>query len=142
MTHWLGLDLLFVWLVKRFLFWMVRAQVQPESRDSLSINPDLPVCYVLKNESLADYLVMARECINLELPDPSKGLKVGNYQHKRASYFLTGKGWIWERREKALAQPHYGQELVYFQIGVGKRNLASKTIMFLSKMGSSIGRIR
>lgn len=105
MTHWLGLDLLFVWLAKRFLFWTVRAQVQPESRESLTINPDQPVCYVLKNESLADYLVMARECVSLGLPDPSKGLQVGSYQHKRASYFLAAKGWIWERREKALAQP-------------------------------------
>ncbi|MEE2731360.1 MAG: glycerol-3-phosphate 1-O-acyltransferase PlsB [Pseudomonadota bacterium] len=105
MTHWLGLDLLFIWFAKRFLFWMVRTQVQPETRESLSIDPNQPVCYVLKNESLADYLVMARECVNLGLPDPSKGLTVGRYQHKRASYFLTGKGWVWERKEKALAQP-------------------------------------
>lgn len=105
MTHWLGLDLLFIWLIKQFLSWTVRAQVQPESMESLKIDPNLPVCYVLKNESLADYLVMARECSNLGLPDPSKGLSVGDYQHKRASYFLTGKGWIWERKEKALAQP-------------------------------------
>jgi len=105
MTHWLGLDLLLIWLIKQFLFWMVRANVQPESRESLNVDPNLPVCYVLKNESIADYLVMARECSNLGLPDPTKGLQVGQYHHKRASYFLTAKGWFWERKEKALAQP-------------------------------------
>jgi glycerol-3-phosphate O-acyltransferase len=105
MTHWLGLDLLFIWLIRRSLFWMVRTKVQPESVDSLNIDPSKPVCYVLKSESLADYLVMNRECHNLGLPEPSKGLQVGTYQHKRAAFFLTGKGWIWQRKEMIQSQP-------------------------------------
>jgi len=105
MTRWLGLDLLLIWLIKRILFWMVRAQVEPDPNISLKINPAAPVCYVLKNHSLADYVVMARECANLGLPDPDKGLTVGPYQHRRAAFPITRNTWVWESRDKALAPP-------------------------------------
>lgn len=98
MTRWLGLDLLFIWLFRHVLSWLVRTQVQPESIESLNIDPDKPICYVFKNESISDYLVLDSECRNLPFPAPSEGLSFGGYQHKRAAFFLTGQGWIWQRK--------------------------------------------
>ncbi|MAR91110.1 MAG: glycerol-3-phosphate 1-O-acyltransferase [Pseudomonadales bacterium] len=105
MTRWLGLDLLYIWIVKRLLFWMVRANVQPESSASLNINPAQPVCYVLKNDSLADYLIMARECRNLGLPDPDNGLDLGQFHRKRATYALAGKSRSWGRKSANQTEP-------------------------------------
>ncbi len=105
MTGWLGLDLLVVWLVRRFLNLVVKTQVQPESRDSLAINPEKPICYVLKTDSIADYLVMDRECKQLGLPAPSKGLTVGRCHLKHGVFFLSRKGWIWERKKLIQTPP-------------------------------------
>lgn len=99
MTRWLGLDLLFIWLFKTILSWVVRTQVQPEDMETLNIDPELPVCYVLKNDSLSDYLVLESECKNLPLPTPSEGFEVGQYKHGKAAFFLAGRGWVWQRKE-------------------------------------------
>ena len=98
MTRWLGLDLLFIWILRHILSWLVRTQVQPENIESLNIDPEKPICYVFKNESIADYLVFDSECKKLPFPAPSVGLEIGEYQHKRGAFFLTGKGWIWQRK--------------------------------------------
>ena len=68
MTRWLGLDLLFIWLVRKFLFLMVRTQVQPDDLKNLNLDPARPVCYVLKNQSLSDYLVVDQQCRALGPP--------------------------------------------------------------------------
>ncbi|MVF12764.1 glycerol-3-phosphate 1-O-acyltransferase PlsB [Ketobacter sp. MCCC 1A13808] len=105
MTRWLGLDLLFAWIVKQFLYLIVRTRVQPDNIESLNIDAEKPVCYVLKSESLSDYLVMDRECIAQGLPAPSSGLQVGGFQHKRAALYLSGQGWVWQRKEMIQSQP-------------------------------------
>ena len=46
MTRWLGLDLLFAWIVKQFLYLVVRTQVQPDNVETLQIDLEKPVCYV------------------------------------------------------------------------------------------------
>lgn len=103
MSRWLGLDLLIAWIVKLFLKAAVRTRIQPEDIGSLPIDADKPVCYVLKSESITDYLTMDRACEEVGLPAASSGLSVGDYQHKRAALHLTGQGWVWERKQKMHA---------------------------------------
>ena len=105
MTRWLGLDLLFIWLVRKFLFLMVRTQVQPDDIGKLSLDPTRPICYVLKNESLADYLVTDQECRNLGLPRPSDGFSMGNFSQRHAVFFLAERGRFWQRKIKLHRQP-------------------------------------
>ena len=105
MTRWLGLDLLFIWLVRKLLLLMVRTQVQPDDPANLNLDPDKPVCYVLKNESLADYLVMDEECRNLDLPRPYAGLSLDGLRMRHAVVFMAEQGWFGQRRLKSQLQP-------------------------------------
>ena len=105
MTRWLGLDLLFIWLVRKFLFLMVRTQVQPDDVSKLNLDPTRPICYVLKNESLADYLVTDQECRNRGLPPPSDGFTLGTFSQRHGVFFLTERGPFWERKALLQRQP-------------------------------------
>lgn len=98
MTRWLGLDLLFIWLVRKFLLLLVRAQVQPEDLQQLYLDPARPVCYVLKNQSLADYLVMDQQCARLGLPRPHDKLQSDGFVQRRAVLFLAEPQWFWQRK--------------------------------------------
>lgn len=101
--RWLGLDLLFIWLFRKFLFLMVRTRVRPEDIASLNLNPSRPVFYVLKDESFADYLVVDEECRSASLPRPSEGLSRDGFAQRHAVVFLTQQGWFGQ--SKAQMQP-------------------------------------
>lgn len=99
MTRWLGLDLLFIWLVRKFLFLMVRTQVQPDDVRHLNIDPAKPVCYVLKNKSLSDYLVVDQECRNLGLPRAGNRLQVDSFAQRTSLLHLAESSWFWQRNK-------------------------------------------
>lgn len=85
----LGVNRLIYWLVRRLLYFFVKTTVQPSEIQSLSIDPQRPVLYALKNKSLSDLLVLDEECKSLGLPRPTEGLTVGGFQEKTASFFLA-----------------------------------------------------
>ena len=87
--RWLGLDLLFLWLIRKFLQLLVRTKVRPADFSSLNLDPVRPVFYVLKDKSLADYLVVDEECRRANLPRPTQSINQdGLIQHNRM-LFLT-----------------------------------------------------
>ncbi|MEZ5509152.1 MAG: glycerol-3-phosphate 1-O-acyltransferase PlsB [Gammaproteobacteria bacterium] len=94
--RWLGLDLLFTWLFRKFLFLMVRTRVRPsaDAATTLHLDTSRPVVYVLKDESFADYLVVDQECQNLGLPRPADGLALEGLNLRNALVFLSQQGWF------------------------------------------------
>lgn len=105
MTAWLGLDVLFIWIIRTILSWLVKAEINSDNADTLNLNPNLPVCFVLNRQSLSDYLVMDQACHKLGLRPPSAGLKLGQYEQKQAALYLTPKTWIWQSSKNRQALP-------------------------------------
>lgn len=101
--RWLGLDVLFLWLFRKFLFLLVRTQVRPTDFTSLNLDTARPVFYVLKDESLADYLVVDEECRRLNLPRPTEGLSREGFSQRNSMLFLTPHNWF--GLTKAQLQP-------------------------------------
>ncbi len=103
--RWLGLDLLFIWLFRKFLFLMVRTQVRPDDITSLNLDATKPVFYVLKDESFSDYLVVDEECRRANLPRPSEGLNRDDFSLRHAVVFLNQQGWFGQSARKSQLQP-------------------------------------
>ena len=85
----LGFNRLIYWLVRRILYIFVKTTVLPNDIKTLNIDPEKPILYALKNKSLSDMLVLDEECRALNLPRPTEGLIVGDYQERTASLFLA-----------------------------------------------------
>lgn len=85
----LGLNRLVYWFVRRILYIFVKTTVLPNEIKSLNIDPEKPILYALKNKSLSDLLVLDEECKALNLPRPTEGLTIEDYQEKTASFFLA-----------------------------------------------------
>lgn len=62
--------LLFVGILRWPLRMWVRLRVTPSDRAELAIDPDKPVCYILKKHSLSDRLVLESACKAHGLPRP------------------------------------------------------------------------
>ncbi|OUS24949.1 glycerol-3-phosphate 1-O-acyltransferase [Gammaproteobacteria bacterium 45_16_T64] len=89
-----GLKRFFLNIVRNILFLLVRSKAQPTDLSNLNIDPEKPVCFVLRDKSLSDFLVMDQECKNLGLPRPINGLNVAGYHESNAILFLSEKkGW-------------------------------------------------
>lgn len=89
-----GLKRFILVIVRYFLFLLVKSKAQPTNLANLNIDPEKPVCFVLKDKSLSDFLVMDQECKNLGLPRPMDGLNVAGYQENNAAFYLSEqKGW-------------------------------------------------
>ncbi len=81
-------------LLRRFLMLWVRTRVLPEDMDSLGIEPDVPVFYVLERRSRSNLLVVEQECINAGLPRPLAGLDVDGHKTSRAVFpVIRMEGW-------------------------------------------------
>ncbi|MEZ4741482.1 MAG: glycerol-3-phosphate 1-O-acyltransferase PlsB [Bdellovibrionota bacterium] len=61
----------FFWWFQKILFWWVKSKAMPENTiRALGLNPDKPVCYILRSRSLTDLLVLDYHCRKLGLPRP------------------------------------------------------------------------
>ena len=87
--NWFGLNRLALWFVRKILFVLVKTNVQPSDFESLNIDPNKPVCYVLKNKSLSNFLVLDQECKQAGLPRPTNGLDLVDLKLNNASFFLV-----------------------------------------------------
>ncbi len=56
---------------RRLLYLWVRTEVSPGELDSLGIDPERPLCYVLDTRGYGDLLVLEQECRNRGLPSPT-----------------------------------------------------------------------
>lgn len=86
---WLGLDRLFVGLLRRFLFVWARTTVVP---DRLHPQPARsgPLVYVLETPSLASLLVLEQECAKAGLPRPCVPLRLTDLNLPRAAGSVAG----------------------------------------------------
>jgi glycerol-3-phosphate O-acyltransferase len=55
---------------RKLLYLWVRTEVLPANIESIDINPDLPVIYVLETRAWSNLLVLEDECDRLHLPSP------------------------------------------------------------------------
>jgi len=85
----LGINKLFVWIVRQILKPLVKTTVQPEDLSRLDIDWQKPVCYVLKNESLAELLTLEHICKESGLPLPTSALDGPGLEDEKAICFLT-----------------------------------------------------
>ncbi len=84
--------------LRKLMFSWVKTSVQNNDAQKLNIQPDKPVCYVIRNRSLSDLMVLERECIKAGLPRPYKPLDASDPQSSHAHFFLSqDKGLILQR---------------------------------------------
>jgi glycerol-3-phosphate O-acyltransferase len=83
MTPWLGLDKLFFSFVRLLLGLLTRASTVPEAPGELSLDPNKPVVFVLRDVSLTDLLAVEREAKRLGISSPLASVKVGDHQLRR-----------------------------------------------------------
>ncbi|MBB5321482.1 glycerol-3-phosphate 1-O-acyltransferase PlsB [Marinobacter oulmenensis] len=73
-----GIRSLILTLLRKILFLWVRTNVSGNSLETLNLDPEKPVCYVLQYSSLSSRLVLEQEVIRAGLPGVSRALPVKN----------------------------------------------------------------
>lgn len=73
-----GIRSLILTLSRKILFLWVRTNVSGNSLETLNLDPEKPVCYVLQYSSLSSRLVLEQEVIRAGLPGVSRALPVKN----------------------------------------------------------------
>ncbi len=86
--------------LRKILTSWVRTIVQNNSVESLGIDPDKPVCYVFRNRSLSDLLVLENECINAGLPRPSQSITTSDPNGDYAFFYLSQQEGLIFQRER------------------------------------------
>ncbi len=89
MKRWLGLDSIFLFLLRKFLFLWVRTHRLPQDFSTLGIDPKRPIVYALQDKSLSNLLVVEHECARLGLPPPSRPSGLRGTGADRAFFCLT-----------------------------------------------------
>ncbi len=91
--------------LRKLLFSWVRTTVQNNSTEALDLQPDKPVCYVLRNRSLSDLLVLEQECIRAGLPRPYRAIDTNTSDEgDKAHFFLSHDGGLILQRERPEPQ--------------------------------------
>ena len=88
-----------IWLQKLMYLWVKSISYPKNVKHELKIDPKKPICFVLKNNSLADLLVLENHCRLLGLPKPFARLdslaknktKFSSYIHLMTLEILTSK---------------------------------------------------
>lgn len=73
-----GIRSLILTILRKILFLWVRTDVSGNSAESLGLDPEKPVCYVLQYSSLSSRLVLEQEVIRAGLPGATETLPVKN----------------------------------------------------------------
>ncbi|RBP33894.1 glycerol-3-phosphate acyltransferase [Marinobacter pelagius] len=73
-----GIRSLILTILRKILFLWVRTDVSGNDAESLGLDPDKPVCYVLQYSSLSSRLVLEQEVIRAGLPGATESLPVKN----------------------------------------------------------------
>jgi glycerol-3-phosphate O-acyltransferase len=113
-----GLSSLILTLFRKILFLWVRTDVSGNNAESLGLDPDKPVCYVLQYSSLSSRLVLQQEALKGGLPPAESPLDPGDKNApSRSMLFLYRRtGGLFRRRHTPVLTPqfkdliHYGLE--------------------------------
>ncbi len=106
-----GLRQAWRWSVRKALSRWVRATIKPEDAAASIAALPKPVCYVLEQESQADFAVLDDTCRRLALPSPARRLFVGGQRVGKACLELNRPAGFWSGRSVARA-PRYLTGLV------------------------------
>ena len=86
--------------LRRLMFGWVKTSVKNNSPEQLNLQPGKPVCYVIRNRSLSDLLVLERECIKAGLPRPYQPIDPENSRSPKAHFFLSQDKGLFLQRER------------------------------------------
>jgi len=106
-----GLRSLILSLFRKILFLWVRTDV---SGNTLDLDPDKPVCYVLHFRSLSSRLVLEQEVIRARLPGASDALPVQNGRSCSFCFLYKRIGGLFRGRRQKLAATSEFSDLVQF----------------------------
>ncbi len=80
---------LFLALLRRLLYLVIRTRVTPEQPDALGIDPGSPLCYVLEDRHLSSLLVLEEEAPLLGLPSALEPIELEYPIGKRAVFSVV-----------------------------------------------------
>ena len=86
--------------LRKLLSLVVRPTVQNNDAKTLGIDPDKPVCYVLRHRSLSDVLLLENECRKAGLPRPYAFIEPGATEGDRSHFFLAQQEGLILQRER------------------------------------------
>ncbi|MCF8179114.1 MAG: glycerol-3-phosphate 1-O-acyltransferase PlsB [Sulfuritalea sp.] len=76
-------------VLRRVLYLGTRTKVFPETPEMLSLQAELPVCYVLDERYLSNLLVLDHECRQMGLPPALRPLQDPAFSARRSFFFLS-----------------------------------------------------
>ena len=83
---------------RKILSSWVRPTIQNNNIESLGLDPNKPVCYVFRNRSLSDLLILENECIKAGLPRPHQSISLSEGKESLAYFYLSQQeGFILQR---------------------------------------------
>jgi glycerol-3-phosphate O-acyltransferase len=107
-----GVYSLILTFLRKILFLWVRTDVSGNNPETLGIDPDKPVCYVLQYASLSSRLVLEQEVLNTDLPGAESSLPVKNGPN-HSFFFLYGRTGGRLTRRRTPVQTSEFRELVH-----------------------------
>ena len=85
--------------LRKLLFTWVRTTVKNNDAESLGLQSDKPVCYVLRNRSYSDLMVVEQECRRAGLPRPYGFIHQDKKEGGQAYFYLTHQRGVILQRE-------------------------------------------
>lgn len=83
---------LWIGLVRRVLFLLVKTRVLQDEEQLLQSLGDGPICFVLERSGLAESAVLDQECLRAGLKPASRGIQAPGLKESRATVFLRRSG--------------------------------------------------
>lgn len=90
----------FLSIARSILFLFTRTSTNPTDFSQLKLDPQKPICYVLRDKSMSDFLVVDAVCKEKGLPRPARALTFGNLTSQRNVIYLTEKHNALGRKQK------------------------------------------
>jgi len=113
MSRFFRLSSLLFSLLRKILFLWVRSEIKGAEKETLDLNPDKPVCYVLQYSSLSARLVLENACIRSELPSSQQKLYLGDDVVRRSFFFLYERQGHWFKRRQSPTVTGRLKQIVY-----------------------------
>jgi glycerol-3-phosphate O-acyltransferase len=72
------------------------------SATQITLDPNIPVCYVTERFGLSDTLILEQACRDAGLPEPLRPLQVANLRKKRSMFSISRRAAWFVQRKKSL----------------------------------------
>ncbi|MGB0126766.1 MAG: glycerol-3-phosphate 1-O-acyltransferase PlsB [Rhodocyclaceae bacterium] len=107
-----GLDRVFLPLLKFLLLRLVRLSTVPPDPEQIHLDPSKPVCYALHLQQLSSLLVLDEAARRLNLPSPLAPLTSGGLNERSEFFYLTRTGQPSPLRPKPYKYPRRLERIV------------------------------